>query len=248
MNTNCTMSCVAILILSLFATTMLHANAFTPSNRQVRTVANNVSRTCTSLSMVSETTNAKKTTLTDETTWRLRLLLNDVTTTKGKKLDGKLFVVEGKFIEEEGYEPPQGLFKPTVKVSSSSEDDETKESGMTFEVTNSRWKLSEDPDDRKDGLWIWGLFKEPLYPYMLFQMETNECKLSSSNDVDDNDSIPPLKLYARIDHIRDRDGENGVELKTANLNVRILEQVQLPGATVDLFEEEAVGQVSFQPL
>ena len=72
--------------------------------------------------------------------------------TKGKKLDGKLFVVEGKFIEEEGYEPPQGLFKPTVKVSSSSEDDETEESGMTFEVTNSRWKLSEDPDDRKDGL------------------------------------------------------------------------------------------------
>ena len=57
-----------------------------------------------------------------------------------------------------------------------------------------------------------------------------------------------MKLYARIDHVRDRDGENGVELKTANLNVRILEQVQLPGATVDLFEEEAVGQVSFQPL
>ena len=83
---------------------------------------------------------------------------------------------------------------------------------------------------------------------MLFQMETKECKLSSSNDVDDNDSIPPLKLYARIGHVRDRDGENGVELKTANLNVRILEQVQLPGATVDLFEEEAVGQVSFQPL
>jgi hypothetical protein len=24
---------------------------------------------------------------------------------------------------------------------------------------SNRWTLSEDPNDRKDGLWIWGLFK-----------------------------------------------------------------------------------------
>ncbi len=24
---------------------------------------------------------------------------------------------------------------------------------------SNRWKLSEDPNDRRDGLWIWGLFK-----------------------------------------------------------------------------------------
>lgn len=57
----------------------------------------------TSLSMTDSTaSDVKKATLTDETTWRLRLLLNDVTTTKGRKLDGQLFVVEGNFIEEEG--------------------------------------------------------------------------------------------------------------------------------------------------
>jgi hypothetical protein len=179
-----------------------------------------------------------KTTLTDETTWRLRLLLNDLTTTQGKKLDGQLFVIEGSFVEDEGYEPPQGSFKPTKLA---------EEEGMSFELSKSYWKLSEDPNDPKDGLWVWGLFKEPLYPFMLLQIETKELKLpSSESDGGSKDSIPPLKLYAQISHIRDKD--SGVELKTANLNVRVLERVQLPGASVDLFEEEKVGQVSFQPL
>ena len=84
---------------------------------------------------------------------------------------------------------------------------------------------------------------------MLLQIETKELKLPSSqqdgND-DAGDSIPPLKLYAQISHIRS--DEAGVELKTANLNVRVLEQIQLPGASVDLYEEEKIGQVSFQPL
>lgn len=180
-----------------------------------------------------------KTTLTDETTWRLRLLLNDLTTTRGKKLDGQLFVIEGNFIEEEGYEPPQGTFKPTK--------DSSEEEGMSLEISRSYWKLSEDPNDPKDGLWVWGLFKEPLYPFMLLQIETKELKLpSSESEGDVKDSIPPLKLYAQISHIREK--ETGVELKTANLNVRVLETVQLPGASVELYEEEKVGQVSFQPL
>ena len=83
---------------------------------------------------------------------------------------------------------------------------------------------------------------------MLLQMETTELKLPSS-DSDESDSVPALKLYAQINHIRDRDEDgSGVELQSANLNVRVLEQIQLPGATVDLYEEEAVGQISFQPL
>lgn len=202
--------------------------------------------TTATLSMAGTDTDTL-TTLTDETTWRLRLLLNDITTTNGRKLDGQLFVVEGKFIEEEGFEPPQGIFTPTAKIVTSEEEEETS-GGMALDVSSSRWKLSEDPDDPKDGLWIWGLFKEPLYPYMLFQMETKELTLPSSVDGENSDSIPPLKLYAQINHIRDKDGVSGVELKTANLNVRILEQIQLPGATVDLFEDEKVGQVSFQAL
>jgi hypothetical protein len=207
------------------------------------------------------------TTLTEETTWRLRLLLRDVITTSGRRLDGgaALFVVEGSFVEEEGYEPPQGRFRPIV--GRGGEDPAAGDggrgaagggAGTTLEVVDSRWKLSEDPDDPKDGLWIWGLFKEPLYPYMLLSMETRELSLPSSMDGENDDSIPALKLYARIPHARnggngggkgkDRAGGGGVELKTANLNVRVLEQIALPGATVDLYEEEAVGQISFQPL
>lgn len=236
-----------IIFVGLFAT-ILGTNAFTQNGSPFlhqRPAARAQMNTILSMAEI-KTPDTERATLTDETTWRLRLLLNDVKTTRGRKLDGQLFVVEGRFIEEYGYEPPQGFFKPTGVQSSSEEDEEAGTDGMSLELTNSRWKLSEDPDDPKDGLWVWGLFKEPLYPFMLLQMETNEFTLPSTDD-EDADSIPPLKLFARINHIRSKE-EGTVKLQNANLNVRVLEQVQLPGATVDLYEEEAIGQVSFQPL
>ena len=36
---------------------------------------------------------------------------------------------------------------------------------------SARWRLSEDPEDQKDSLWIWGLFKEPLYPFLLLELD-----------------------------------------------------------------------------
>lgn len=61
-------------------------------------------------------------------------------------------VVSARFADEEGFEPPQGrvLFET---------GDGLREVG--------RWQLSEDPNERKDGLWVWGLFAEPLYPFLL---------------------------------------------------------------------------------
>lgn len=228
----------------LIASAASQTNAFAGNGLLPRTTTL-ISKSQLSLS------STKTTTLTDETTWRLRLLLNDVTTSQGKKLDGQLFVLEGHFIEEEGYEPPQGLFRPFAKERV--EGGTGKDNAMVLEVIRSRWTLSEDPNDKKDGLWIWGLFKEPLYPFMLLQIETKELELPSGTqqakdgreDIK-SDTIPPLKLYAQVTHIRNE--EVGVELKTANLNVRVLEKIQLPGASVDLYEEERVGQVSFQPL
>jgi hypothetical protein len=217
---------------ALIVSSTVRINAFTVNQQSARTAS------C--LSMAQESVD----TLTDATDWRLRLLLNGVTTAQGRKIDGQLFVLNGNFIEEEGYEPPQGIFK-SLKSNNKSEDG-SDESPLTLEISSSRWKLSEDPDDPKDGLWIWGLFKEPLYPFMLLQLETKELELSSAEGVV-KDSIPPLKLYAQINHIRDQETGN-VKLKTADVNIRLLEQVQLPGATVDLYENEKVGQVSFQPL
>merc|ERR1712032_953952 len=52
----------------------------------------------------------KLTTLTDETTWNLRLLLNSAPTENGKSVNG-IFSIQVQFIEEVGYEPPEGNLK-----------------------------------------------------------------------------------------------------------------------------------------
>lgn len=37
-----------------------------------------------------------------------------------------------------------------------------------------RWTLSEEEDKRGAGLWVWGLFKDPLYPFLLLQVDNLE--------------------------------------------------------------------------
>ena len=39
------------------------------------------------------------------------------------------------------------------------------------------WQLSEDPDDKRDGLWVWGLFEEPLYPFLLVSLDSEKIGL-----------------------------------------------------------------------
>ena len=69
------------------------------------------------------------------------------------------FYLRVRFIEQRGYEPPQGKIfveddtRGVVKV------DDNGYSGI--------WTLSEDKDDRKDGLWIWGNFFSSQSP-MIF--------------------------------------------------------------------------------
>jgi len=166
-------------------------------------------------------------------------------------------VVETKFVEEEGYEPPQGCLRQVgldVSAGTAADGDtsagegDSSKSGSTsrLELASSRWKLSEDPNERKDGLWVWGLFKEPLYPFLLLQMETREMPLPGS----DGDAIKPLKLYAQITHKRDRD-TGTVELGGASLNVREVETIKADpfgAASVELYDEVDVGRLSIQPL
>jgi hypothetical protein len=180
----------------------------------------------------------KKSTLTENTTWRLRFVLQGVMTKKGKKVD-EIFVATCKFLEEDGYEPPQGALQQVELTSD------------RLKVTASYWKLSEDPNDRKDGLWIWGLFKEPLYPFMLLQLETAAVPMSGYTDADgeDVDEILPLQLYAQINH--SRDSEMGVILQGAELNVRQMESMKADPfgvSMVDVFEERNVGTLSIQVL
>uniref|UniRef100_A0A7S4JLM2 Uncharacterized protein n=1 Tax=Odontella aurita TaxID=265563 RepID=A0A7S4JLM2_9STRA len=182
---------------------------------------------------------ASKATLDEQTKWRLRFVLNGVPTAKGRKVDS-LFVVEAQFVEEVGYEPPQGIVR---QILSENEDEEG--AGKMLEISNSYWKLSEDPDDRKDGLWVWGLFKEPLYPFMLLQLETKEVALPG----EEGDSIKPLKLYAQINHSREK--EEGVVLQASALSVRELETMKADpfgAATVEIYDEVNVGQLNIQPI
>lgn len=145
----------------------------------------------------------------------------------------QLFVVEANFIEEDGYEPPQGSLQQV-------QGEET-----TLNITSSRWMLSEDPNDRKDGLWVWGLFEEPLYPFMLLQLETAKFPLPGQEE----DAILPLKLFAQINHYRDE--EKGVILSQAELKVREMETVKadpIGAATVDVYEEVSIGQLTIQAI
>ena len=178
---------------------------------------------------------ATKTTLTDETTWNIRFVLNGVPTEKGRKVD-QIFSISAQFLEEEGYEPPQGILK---QINNGPEP-------SSFQINKSRWQLSEDPEDRKDGLWIWGLFQTPLYPYLLLNLQTDAIPLPSGSD-EDKDFIKPLQLYAQINHKRDDD--IGVILEGAQLSARERETIKADpfgAATVDINNDVSIGTISIQ--
>jgi hypothetical protein len=99
---------------------------------------------------------ATKTSLDQDTTWKMKFLLQ-APTEQGKKVD-QIFVIDVQFLEEDGYEPPQGTVTQIAGFVENQNEEETSETSR-LRVIKSRWQLSEDPNDRKDGLWVWGLFK-----------------------------------------------------------------------------------------
>jgi hypothetical protein len=178
------------------------------------------------------------TTLTEETTWDLRFLLQSIPTENDKKVD-EFFSAKVQFIEEAGYEPPQGALKQ-VFDSSSNDGNET-----SFKIVSSRWQLSEDPNDRKDGLWVWGLFAEPLYPFMLLQLETDRIPLSGG----ESDAIKPLKLFAQLNHKREKN--SGVILSGGPLNIKEAETFKADpfgAASVTVYDDVTVGSLQIQAI
>ena len=65
-----------------------------------------------------------------------------------------------------------------------------------------RWTLSEDPDDQKDSLWIWGLFSQPLYPFLLLALT-----LTEPVQLPGGETIPAGKLFLQGEHRRDPDAD-----------------------------------------
>jgi hypothetical protein len=243
-----------LLAATLCATIVCAAHAFVvpPYNAQVvghLVVADPATTTAVRLAKSADSLSSPtKATLTAETTWQLRIAFRNIATKNGQRMDNVMFVVTGQFIEEEGYEPPQGFFQQQERQEVSLIAADTGESYSAIgtsqlKIVQSRWKLSEDPNDRKDGLWVWGLFKEPLYPFMLLQLETAAISLPN------NDSIAPLQLFAQIKHKR---VENTAVLEAiTELNIRQSETIKADPfgvSQVDVYEEVSIGSLSIQAL
>ena len=144
-------------------------------------------------------------TLTPATIWRVAL---DLVAPGSDNPAAKTITANLRFREEDGYEPPQGF----TLVESSLPD-----SALKTGEQSTRWMLSEDPEDRKDSLWIWGLFKEPLYPFILFELE-----LAEDVEIVEGISIPAGKLYIQAEHRR-KDGQ--VNLGDGTVVYKVAEQL-----------------------
>ena len=97
----------------------------------------------------------------------MRMNLENLQTEKGKKTDG-IYVVQAKFIEEEGYEPPQGRLQQFFAEEETTSDETVSDDGAgeislssnsQMIIQSGRWTLSEDPNDRKDSLWYVSFYK-----------------------------------------------------------------------------------------
>lgn len=82
----------------------------------------------------------------------------------------------------------------------------------------------------QDSLWIWGLFKEPLYPFILFSLPCVEIPLA------DGTAIPAGTLYVQAEHRRDP--AQGVRLGAGAVTYRLSQQLDadllgLSGFTYD---------------
>jgi hypothetical protein len=142
--------------------------------------------------------------LTPACTWKVKLVL----TAEGCATPVTV-TANVRFAEEDGYEPPQGFLLVESCIP---------EGAVTLGQQPARWTLSEDPEDRGDSLWIWGLFSEPLYPFILFELELAQDVPMAIEGV----SIPAGTLYCQVDHRR-KDGK--VQLGEGTVSYKVEEKV-----------------------
>lgn len=185
-------------------------------------------------------------TLTGDTLWRLVLNLES----PDKKTSVKA-IARIRFIEERGYEPPSGVifveddYQGLIRVN---------EKGYS----PLRWTLSEDRDDRKDGLWVLGLFAEPKYPYLYFSLgcfnsivlasgeEQPYALLPEATGEGQNTGVPGDKLNFRFSH--ENKGQDGRVLSGGTVTFKASEMLNLPLTQVDIGEEIVAGRVELLPV
>lgn len=180
-----------------------------------------------------------KATTDGETLWRLNVRLSrdgDKDTTAALRV---------RFVPDRGYEPPSGRifieddFQGLVKV------DEQGYAGT--------WTLSEDKEDRKDGLWIWGLFETPKYPFMYFYLDVFSSTVLPSGEEDpiwaNIGGVPGNRLNFRFEHVVDK--ETGTILSNGLMNFKASELIKADpfgvGGTVDVGDSVTAGAVDIVP-
>lgn len=146
--------------------------------------------------------------------------------------------------EDKGYEPPQGKIYIETDLSGIVKCDEKGIGG--------RYTLSEDKDDRKDGLWIWGLFEEPKYPFLYMNMDVyNSTVLPSGEEepIFGGTGLPNGRLYIRFSHQLVK--EIGVVLTAPQMNYKETEIVKadiLGIVQFDAGEYKPAGSIEVFPL
>ena len=175
--------------------------------------------------------------LNSKTLWRLQITLK-----------GKYAVIETqskvRFIEEPGFEPPSGKIFVETDPSGLLRCDEK---GFT-----ANWQLGEDKDDRKDGLWIWGLFAEPKYPFIYFTLPVWDTVVQGE-EAEERPlpfDIPNSRLLCRFNH--EYDAVEGVKLSSSTLSLKRSQVVKADplglGGNVNVGEEEVCGTVTLTPI
>jgi len=190
---------------SIFRTSNVATAGFRMMSDEVAK-ASEVGETKESETVVSSAITASKkreglATLTQATEWKLVCQLTGPPNEEGVFPPAVEVACKVIFTEDEGYEPPQG---PMQLINSNYLG-----SNQAF------WKLDEDPSAEgfdKAGFWIWGLFEEPKYPFILLQMQVTK-------DIQLADGVVPAGIIYGQGKVT-RDKEQGVTLTDGVLTLR----------------------------
>ncbi|KAJ1439801.1 hypothetical protein B484DRAFT_443708 [Ochromonadaceae sp. CCMP2298] len=175
---------------------------------------------------------AKKAELSGPNLWRITLSLRRAGCKNIEAVARVRFVADGQ------YEPPQGRLFIEDDLNGLIKCNERGYAGG--------WTLSEDKNDRKDGLWIWGLFEEPKYPFLYFFLDVYDTVVLPSGEEDkifDGEGIPNARLKFRFNHVRDK--ERGSLLSDGQMTYKLTEMVKADplgiGGTIDVGDEISAG-------
>lgn len=183
---------------------------------------------------------SRKATLDQNQLWRLTIRLEK------QGFSSVEAIARVRFIEYRNIEPPGGRIFVEDDYNGFLRVDEKGYGAFAY-------TLSEDKDDRKDGLWIWGLFEEPKYPYLYFSLAVWSSVILTSGEEESvwNDTFGELtgnKLDIRFDHYRE---DGNVFLKNGQITFTPQnEKVKLAfgAGEVNVGEPTVCGKVSIEPV